>query len=137
MRKLLKILAGLCKVTAVAFWLFAAWVGIDLDASILRGGYSSYRDPAPDNLTLILEIAGLTALALLALLPNRWLVFRPWLFVPSLLIALIPFCKILDSPIERSDLLWMMSLMFLFAMLPLSLILSFWRQRKGEGVGYV
>lgn len=141
MDMLLKIFAWLCKVAAIVFWLWMALVKIELDIANLHGHAGPWGDPdwgmpAFYHRTY-LEIATLTALAVLAILPNRWLVFSPVAFTISLLIALIPFYWILSSLTEWSDLLWMTPLMSLFATLPLSLILSIWRRRKWEKVGYV
>jgi hypothetical protein len=140
MRLFLKVFAWLCKIAAIVFWLVEAAVKIDFDISNLReSSHWSGEDwgtPTYEH-RIYLEIATLIALAVLAVLPNRWLVFSSVTFAIALLIALIPFCQIFGSLTEWSDLLWMMPLMSLFALLPLSLILSFWRQRKGEKIGYV
>ena len=95
MDMLLKIFAWLCKVAAIVFWLWMALVKIELDIANLHGHAGPWGDPdwgmpAFYHRTY-LEIATLTALAVLAILPNRWLVFSPVAFTISLLIALIPF----------------------------------------------
>ena len=144
MRALLKIFAWLCKIAAIAFWLCVAWVKVGLDVSNLRAtSQPMYRDAPEDWGTPAfyhrthLEIATLLALATLAVIPNRWLVFSPVAFAVSLLIVLIPFYSIITSIAAPSDLLWMTPLMSLCATLPLSLILSFWRRQKGEKINYV
>lgn len=143
-RLFLKAFAWLCKLTAIVFWLCVARVKVGLDITNLRAtSPPMYRDAPEDWGTpafyhrTYLEIATLLALAVLSVLPNRWLVFSPMAFSISLLIALIPFYSIITSIAAPSDLLWMTPLMSLFAMLPASLVLSFWRHRKGEKVNYV
>jgi len=144
MRAFLKALAWLCKIAAIAFWLGMAWVKVGLDVSNLRATSPPvYRDAPEDWGTpafyhrAYLEIAALTALVGLAVLPNRWLVFSRVAFALSLLMALIPFHSIAISIAAPSDLVWMAPLAALFAVLPLSLILGFWRRQKGEKVNYV
>jgi uncharacterized membrane protein YtjA (UPF0391 family) len=140
MRSFLKIISWLCKIAAIVFWLVVAWVTISLDISSLNAP-SHWREGddwgTPEfHHRIYLEIAEVTTLAVLALLPNRWLVFSPATFVISLLIALTPFCSISGALTEWPDLLWLMPVMLLLSLLPLSLILSFWRQRKGKKIGY-
>jgi len=141
MRVFLKISAWLCKIAAILFWIGVAWVTISLDISSLnapnhwREG-DDWGTPA-FNHRVYLQIAEVTALAVLALLPNRWLVFSPVTFVISLLVVLTPFCSIFGALSEWSDLLSLIPIMLLLSLLPLCLILSFWRQRNGEKVGYV
>ena len=140
MRIFLLTLAWLCKIAAIVIWLIEAVVKIGFDISNLRDpshwSGEDWGTPTFEHRTY-LEIATLIALVVLAVLPNRWLVFSPVTFAISLLIVLIPFYRIFGSLTEWSDLLWMIPLMSLFALLPLSLILSFVRQRKGAKVGYV
>jgi hypothetical protein len=135
----LKVFAWLFKIAAVVFWLVEAVVKIGFDISNLREpshwSGEEWGTPTFEHRTY-LEIVTLIALVVLAVLPNRWLVFSPVTFAISLLIVLIPFYQIFGSLTEWADLLWMVPLMSLFSLLPLSLILSFVRQRKGEKVGY-
>jgi hypothetical protein len=138
---LLKPFTWLCKIAAVVFWLWVALTKIELDIANVHGNAGPWGDPDWGTPAFYhrsyLEIATLSALAVLAILPNRWLVFSPISFAISLLVALIPSYSLLSSLTERSDLPWMAFPMCLFAPLPLSLILSFWRRRKGEAIGYV
>lgn len=83
MRLLLKISAWLCKIAAIVFWLGVAWVIVGLDVSNLRATSAPmYRDAPEDWGTpafyrrTYLEVATLTAPGLIALLPNRWFVFK-------------------------------------------------------------
>jgi hypothetical protein len=136
-----KVFAWLSKIAAILFWLVVAWVTISLDISSLNTP-SHWREGddwgTPEfHHRIYLEIAEVTTLAVLAILPNRWLVFSPVTFVMALLIALTPFYSIPGALTEWSDLLWLMPIMLLFSLLPLSLILSFWRRRKGEKIRYV
>jgi hypothetical protein len=140
MRTFLKTFTWLCKIAAIVFCLYAALAGIELDIADLHGNGGHWRDPAPDDwgtpafkLRTYLEIAELITLAVLAILPNRWLVFSRTVFAVSLLIALIPFYQF-GRPTEWQSLIF--DLLFL-APLPLSIILSFARYRKGENIGYV
>lgn len=139
MRAFLTVFAWLCKITAIVFCLYAARAGIELDVFSLQGSQSAYRDAPEDWGTPVfkhrtyLEIAELTTLVVLAVLPNRWLVFSKVSFTVSLLVALIPFYPAMGWLTQWSDLPFMAFLV----PLPLSLVLSFWRQRKGEKIGYV
>jgi hypothetical protein len=140
MRKLLKIAAWFCKIAAIVFCFNAALAGIELEIADLHGNGGHWRDPAPDDwgtpafkLRTYLEIAELITLSVLAILPNRWLVFLRTVFAVSLLIALVPFYQF-GWPTDWEELFF--DLLFL-TLLPLSLILSFWRRRKGEKIGYV
>lgn len=120
------------------------WVKVGLDIAELRATRLPMYENAPEDWgtpefyhRTYLEIAILGLLFVLAILPNRWLVFSPIAFVISLLIALIPWVVLFSSFKEWSDLLWMMPLLGFFGLLPASLILSFWRGRKGRKIGYV
>ena len=135
MRVFLKILAWLCKIAAILFWSLEALVKIGFDVANSLGS-AGLGTPGSFQGTYF-EIAIMSALFVLAILPNRWLVFSPIAFVISLLISLIPFYPLLSSMRVLSDLSWMAPLIIFFGLLPLSLILSFWRRRKGEKVGYV
>jgi hypothetical protein len=135
----MKISAWFCKIAAIVIWLVAARAAISLDIYTLHGGTSEYRGldtSFPDNASVIKDIAEWALLALLAILPNRWLVVSLVVFAISLMIALIPSCLILGWDTDN----WMGDLFILlpiYAPLPLSLVLSFLRFRKGENVRYV
>lgn len=141
MRAFLKIFTWFCKIAAIVFWLVVAWVTISLDISSLHTP-SHWREGddwgTPEfHHRIYREIAEVTMLAVLALLPNRWLVFSPVTFVISLLVSLTPLYSISGALTEWSDLFWLMPIMLLLSLLPVSLILSFLRQRKVEKIGYV
>ena len=90
-----------------------------------RWGESSFNDV----LTIVM--------AILSLLPNRWLVFSRVSFVLFLLIALFPLAAFIWASIFRhlgigSVAIVMIALACLFGPLPLSLILSRMRFRRGE-----
>lgn|GEM_PF-3072387 len=136
----LKTFTWLCKIAAIVFCFYGALAGIELDIADLHGNGGHWRDPRPDDwgtsafkLRTYLEIAELITLAVLAILPNRWLVFSRTVFAVSLLIALIPFYQF-GRLTEWQSLLF--DLLFL-APLPLCLILSFWQHQKGEKIRYV
>jgi len=128
MRMFLKILAWFCKVAAILFWLVLTLYKSS-DVARPLGGVGS---GAPE----FLEIAILSAYFVLVILPNRWLVFSPDAFVISLLVALIPLFLLLGS-MGWSNLSVVAPLIVYFGLLPSSLVLSFWRRRKGEKIGYV
>lgn len=141
MRTFLKVFAWLCKIAAIVFWLGAACAITSLDISSLRMP-SHWRESddwgTPEyHHRIYLEIVILTMLAVFALLPNRWLVFRPWIFAISLLVALSPIFELMTSVTEWSDLIWVVLVVVMISPLPLCIILSFWWHRKGEKVGYV
>jgi hypothetical protein len=127
MRLFLKIAAWFFKIAAILFWLGMVCVKAGLGDWGTQGFYHQ----------TYLEIAILGLLFLLAVLPNRWLVSPLIAFIMTLLIALIPFCLLISSLRVFSDLFWAAPLIVFFSLLPLSLIFSFCRQRKGEKVGYV
>jgi hypothetical protein len=144
MRELLKVLAWLCKITAMVIWLGIAWTFIGIDVLNLRAtSQPMYRDAPQDwgapafKHRTYLEIAELAMMAVLAVLPNRWLVFSPVTFALSLLIALSPFFYLIISSIrEWSDLIFVALLIPLCGPLPLSITLSFLRHRQGEKIFY-
>jgi hypothetical protein len=83
----------------------------------------------------------LVGLAVLSLIPNRWLVFSSVSFFVSLLLALFPFHAFFPVSVFRGvdfGLLvsGLMISFLLFAPLPLSLIFSWMRFRKGEKFTY-
>jgi hypothetical protein len=92
-----------------------------------------------------LEILVLSVIALISVVPNRWLVFSPIAFCVSLLIALFPLCFVLvqnfSQPFNTVGIVFapsnLVAMVFIFGPVPLSLTLSFWRQRRRETVAYV
>jgi hypothetical protein len=122
----------------------AAWFIVNMDIFSLSTP-SHWREsddwgtPAYHN-RIYFEVAEWLAQALLAMLPNRWLVSLRITFAAALLIALIPlfgiFYNMFSSDMDWSDRLMLMIPVVLFTPLPLSLILSFARLRKGEKVFY-
>ncbi len=96
MRIFLKILAWVCKVSAILFWSAEALVKIGFDVA------NSHGNPGPwggsdSGTSVYLEIVIPSLLFVLAILPNRWLVFSPVAFIISLLIASIPYYPLLSS----------------------------------------
>jgi hypothetical protein len=88
-------------------------------------------------------IAGVQAVVLgvLALVPNRWLVFSPVSFTVALLITMFPLRVFwLLSVFRGTDIgliaAGLMVFFFIFAPLPLSLIFSRMRFRRGERFTY-
>jgi hypothetical protein len=83
----------------------------------------------------------LVGLAVLSLLPNRWLVFSRMTFVVSLLLALFPFQILFHvSAFKGVDLGLVLPgicmAVLLFVPLPLSLVLSRMRFQRGERFTY-
>jgi hypothetical protein len=150
MQQTLRPFAIACKVVAIIEYLGGAWVKINLDVSGLRAtSQPMYRDAPQDWGTAAYyhrtysEIVVICLLLLLALIPNRWLVSSRFVFWVSMLIALTPILVVVANSFSIHDLsswldafiaLVLMSLFFGF--LPLSLIFSFWRHRRGEKVTY-
>lgn len=137
----LKILAWFCKIAAILFWGLEATVKIGFDVVNLREAAGQWADADLGASGFFrqtsLEIILLLALLLLAVLPNRWLIFSKAAFAVSVLIALIPFYPLFSSLTQWSDLLWMLPLIAFFSLVPVSLAISFWRRHRGEKVGYV
>ena len=150
MQQLLKPFAIVCKVFAIIEWLCVAWVTIGLDISNLRAtSQPMYRDAPQDWGTpafyhrTYLQIFVVCVLVLLAVVPNRYLVFSRPVFWSSLFVALAPLWAVVAGsfPVhDLSDLFWPVVTLVLmsvyFGFLPLSLIFSFWRHRKGQMVTY-
>ncbi len=82
----------------------------------------------------------LVGLAVLSLIPNRWLVFSRISFVIFLLLTLFPFGIFLHISAYRDldfgSVAAMIIAVFLFAQLPLSLVLSRMRLRRGNKFTY-
>jgi hypothetical protein len=149
MQQLLKPFAIACKVIAIIEWLGVAWVTIGLDVSDLRAkSQPMYRDAPQDWGTpayyhrTYLQIFVICVLVVLAVLPNRWFVSSRPAFGISLFVSFAPLWgMIVGSDISHfSDLIWLVILVALtslyFSFLPLSLIFSFWRHKKGQKVTY-
>lgn len=72
----LKIFAWLCKIAAIVFWLYAALSKIELDNANLHRSAGPWGDPDWGDPAFkhraSLDIAQMTVLAVLAILPNRW-----------------------------------------------------------------
>jgi hypothetical protein len=134
-----------CKILASIEAVAAAWFLIGLDIYMLHAT-SPPRD-ATDWGTpgyyhrLYFSISIVSLLALLVVVPNRWLVFSRVVFGPSLIVALLPFCFSLlfiseDFSLILSDFfgtfVWWAIAIFLSAPWPLSLIFSRMRFRRGE-----
>jgi hypothetical protein len=147
MRRALKRLALACKVMAVAVWVGGGAVKI---LWIFSGMWAANppRDAPPDWGTpsyfhrTYLEIFIILVVALLSAIPNRRLVVSPVAFSLSLLSVLFPLCAVLirnlSGPFSGPpDLFGWFLLIFIFAPLPLSLLLSFWRHQTGAEVSYV
>jgi hypothetical protein len=83
----------------------------------------------------------LIGLAVLSLVPNRWLVLSRTSFVMFLLLTLFPFRIFFDASDYRNVDLGSVTAMIIgvlfFAPLPLSLVLSRMRFRRGEKFNYV
>lgn len=85
--------------------------------------------------------AQVIAVAILCTVPNRWLVWFDVIFVLSLLVALFPLRAVIDISSwngmgTREIAGVILALAFLFAPLPISLILSRIRLRRGQKFMY-
>lgn len=146
----MKISAVAFKILAAIIWLLAAWVTTALDIAEMHST-TPPRDAPHDWGTpayyhrMLLKIFMVLVVALLAVVPNRWLVFSRTAFVLSLAIALLPFGVVLvhdwfsDPFMSVSNYLdfgaWAFAIC-IFGPLPLAIILSFWRKQKGGKVTY-
>jgi glucan phosphoethanolaminetransferase (alkaline phosphatase superfamily) len=151
MQQFLKPLAFGCKILAAMIWLGAAWFKIGYDIVVMHSSSPPREGPTRGWGTpayyhwFYLEMFVFLVVALLAVVPNRWLVFSRIAFSISLIVALFPFCVVLihdwtsDPFMSLSNYLDPGALAFaafIFGPLPLALTLSFWRQQKGEKVTY-
>jgi hypothetical protein len=149
MQSSLKPPAVACKILASIEAIGAAWFLIGLYVYELRA-----TEPPRDALDwgtpgyyhrIYFSIAIVSLLAILALMPNRWLTFSRFFFIPSLIIALLPFCFslflisttlfcIMSEPFGTAvD--WVIMIL-LSAPWPLSLIFSRMRFRRGAVFTY-
>jgi hypothetical protein len=82
----------------------------------------------------------LVGLAVLSLIPNRWLVFSRIFFVIFLVLALFPFDVFFHvssyRELDVASVTAMIIVVFLIAPLPLSLVLSRLRLQKGDKFTY-
>ena len=123
----LKWLALVAKIVAIMVWILVPWV---------LGSYHHYDE----NHRLYLVQNSIAAV--LSLVPNRWLVFSRVSFSIFLLLALLPFDVFLPLSVFRGVDLGLiaagLAIAFcLFVPLPLSLIFSRIRFRRGERFAYV
>ena len=119
----LKSLAMACKILAIAVWVLAPWL------------LGSYHHTVYDiqHIGFIIQNA---ALALLSLIPNRWLVSSKTAFGISLLVALFPLHVFFYADNlflgGISDLFILAVALSIFVPLPLSILFSYLRFRRGE-----
>jgi hypothetical protein len=81
----------------------------------------------------------LVILAILSVAPNRWLVFSASSFIIFLMISLYPLHVFIGAILPGSINIFiagMMMAFFVFAPLPLSLIISYIRLKRGENIIY-
>jgi hypothetical protein len=150
MKKSLKTAAFVSKILAVIVWLGMALLTIGVDISEMyaprppREAPPDWGTPAYFHRTY-LDMALVLVVAVLSIIPNRRLVLSPRAFSLSLLVALLPLCVALihtfsDPPNiygrDSFDLVVWAFVIVLFGSLPLSLTLSFWRNRKEQEVTY-
>ena len=149
MQSSLKLLAVACKVFASVEAIAVAWFMVGLDICELQAATPSrdvedWGTPAYYH-WLYASIAIVSLLAILAVVPNRWLVLSRAIFVPSVVVALLPLCfslflicgefDIFSDQFAETLLVWT-AMILLSAPWPLSLILSRMRFRKGEQFTY-
>jgi glucan phosphoethanolaminetransferase (alkaline phosphatase superfamily) len=144
------------KIYAIILWLylFLFKLGIAISDKPNRDSPADWGTPAYFHRTWV-GVLFVLILFLLSAVPNRWLVYFRVVFISSIIIALFPFFIVMhDSwasllftvpreslhPIIELLLSWGIVIvigLFGFAPLPLSIVLSFWRRRKGQNVRYV
>ena len=150
MQSRLKRLATGCKILATVGWLVIAWFVISILIHDIRATTPPREAPhdwgtAAYYHRIYRSILGVSVVALLAAIPNRWLVFSRIVFSIVLIIALLPLCfslfvslqdfSLVVSDFPNSVFVW--AIMMLFSVpWPLSLSLSFWRYRKEEEIFY-
>ncbi|HXC37186.1 MAG TPA: hypothetical protein VNV43_15020 [Candidatus Acidoferrales bacterium] len=136
-------LALICKVLAVIIWVGEALIKSNWDIHemhMLQGWGKT-----PNIQGTYLEILALSGIALFSAAPNRWLVFSPIAFCISLSIAVFPFFfvvfKNLSGPFNTVGVVFSpansIAMILIFGPLPLSLAMSFLRQRGGEKISYI
>jgi hypothetical protein len=142
MQSSLKPPAVACKVLASIEAIAVAWFMIGLDVNLLlattpsRDAPDDWGTPAYDH-RLYVSIAITSLIAVLVVVPNRWLVFSRAVFGPSLIVALLPLCfslfLICSLFRELFETAMFGAIMILLsAPWPLSLIISRMRLRRGE-----
>lgn len=139
------------KVLAVVFWLGSAWFILNFDVPNMRASSRpQYRDAPRDWGTsayyrrTYFIIAVTATLLLLSLTPNRLLVSSRIGFGVAFAVALVPLAWVLFSSelsfrgVREAILSGLVLVMMfcMFAPLPLSLLFSFLRRRKGEAISY-
>lgn len=139
-----------CKILAIIISLSNAWFVLNFDFQDLRATTApQYRDAPPDWGTpsyvhrTYFRIAEAAVLAFLALVPNRILVSSGAVFAISLTLALVPLRTLFATHPSLRGLGELVLSGFAVAMvlgmitpLPLSIIFSFLRHRRGERVAY-
>lgn len=140
MQSRVKPLAVGCKVIAtlealgMAWFLIGSWYLDMRSATPPRDAPLDWGTPAYYQRTY-LRITVVAVMALLVVIPNRWLVSSRILFSITLLMALSPagLFIIFFSPGHDFMVAYFLCFMLLLTGLwPLSLCLSFWRNKKGE-----
>jgi hypothetical protein len=146
---ILKSLALGFKIPAAMIWCGYAFLKIYWDIGEMHTP-SPPRDAPHDWGTtayfhrIYFEILVLSVITVLSVTPNRWFIFSPVVFCISIIIAIFPFCFVivenLSQPFTTIGIVFapanLIFMIIAFAPLPLSLSFSFWRQRRGEKVGY-
>lgn len=148
---LVKAAAVTCKVLAVVVWLSTAWLVFSFDFQDLRASSApQYRDAPVDWGTpayvhrTYFRIAEVALLSLLALMPNGILTSSRTAFAISLALALVPFRIFFATQFSFRGIGELLlagfavaGMLGMLTPLPLSIIFSFVRRRRGETVRYV
>lgn len=150
MQSRLKHLAMGCKICASVEWLVICWFITSMLVHELRATTPPREAPhdwgtAAYYHRIHRSILGVSIVGLLAVIPNRWLVFSRIVFCIVLIISLLPLCfslfvisqdfDLAVSDFPNSAIVWG-GMMLSNVLWPLSLSLSFWRYRKGEKILY-
>ena len=152
MQSRLEPLAIVCKTFATIEAVGAACIIIGLDIFDMINIVENLPPPSRAPLDwgtpaychrMYLSIAIVLLIAIFVVIPNRWLVSSRKVFVPSLIIALLPFClsmlMLTDESVSGilvAPLYQYVGMILLTAPWPISLILSRMRFRRGEAFTY-
>jgi hypothetical protein len=126
---------------ASAWFLIGSWYVEMHSATPPRDAPLDWGTPAYHHRTY-LSMAVVAAVALLVVIPNRWLVSSRILFGILLLVSLLPLLFVLLlivgdlSSVDFMTAYFVPFILLFSALWPLSLCLSFWRHRKGERFFY-
>lgn len=146
---ILKSLALGFKIPGTVIWFGMALIGIYFLTQEMHMSHPPRDAPSDWGTTAYFHrsyfrILVLSVLALFSMAPNRWFVFSPIVLCIAILIALFPLgfalVQTFSEPFNTISVVFspanLIFMLIVFGPLPLSLIFSFCRLRRGETVGY-